>query len=116
MIQIWMLIPVGIRIGVVQNPLVLSSRHVSIVAVLGHIIKTNDLNFIRAVLIQIEALAMRRMPCPGHDVLRIAPNKMRRRTPGIDAEPILTFAITGERPRLKRRLARVSPAIQKEET
>jgi len=62
-VKIDVLLSLFVRIGVVEDPLI--AWQVGAMAVSCHYAFADDFDFVRAVLIEIERVTVRRVPCPG---------------------------------------------------
>ena len=113
-IEIDILISLFVRVDVVQYPL--AARQVRAMAVLCHDTLADDLHVFRAVLVQVECVALRRVPCPGEDMFGIAPDKMRRLAVRIDHANITAVGSGGEHPRAETSQARGAPAMEEDES
>ena len=113
-VKIDVLISLFVRIGIVENPLI--ARQAGAVAVSCHYAFADHLDFFRAVLIEIERVAVRGVPCPGQDMPRIAPDEMRCFAVRIDDMDIRPVGIGREHSRAETAQARCPPAMQKDES
>ena len=114
-IEIRVLEGVGVGIGVVEHPVVVRARHIRVVAVHGHHVRTDDFHVVRPVFVEVEPALVRGMPGPGEDVRRIPPDKMRRVAPGIEHVDPGAVEVHRERPGAEAFLVARPPAVQEEE-
>lgn len=113
-VKIDVLFSLIVRIGVVENPFI--AGQVCAVAISCHYAFANDFDSVRTVFVKIESIAVRRMPCPGQYVLRIAPDKMRCFAVRIDDLNIRSIGFGGEHSRAETAQARCPPAVQEDKS
>src|SRR4051794_33405277 len=112
--KIWILIPLAIRIRVVQNPSLVGQ--VGAVAIDRHDIAANDFYFGGTVLIQVESIAIRGVTGPCEDVSGVAPDEVGGLPVWIDHVKIGAIGIGGNHAGREGAIGGLLPAMQKYET
>jgi hypothetical protein len=84
-----MLHPLFIGISIVENPFI--ARQIAAVPIWGHDVLTNDLNFFRAVFVEVKGVPVRRVLGPGEDVAVVTPNEVGGMAVAVDETDI--FAV-----------------------
>jgi len=75
MVEVYVLVAISVRVGVVEDPFV-AGGEVGAVAVSGHNALADDLCFAGFVLVEIERISIRGVPCPGEDVVWVSPDEV----------------------------------------
>ena len=84
-------------------------------AVVRHLVLTHDRDLVGEVLVDVEAFAVGRVPGPGEDVLRVAPDEVRGAAVGVHHVDLAAVDIDRQRARAEAGLVAWGlPAVEEE--
>lgn len=117
MIKHRVLIPVPVRISIVQNPGVVRVRDIGTMSVPGHDVAAGQFDLFRFVGKNIELVAVRGMPRPGQNMSRIPPDQVRSHSTRIEDEKIRSVDVRRDQACLPTAFFRfAAPTMQEEKT